>query len=241
MTWATLPGRTPVLRRALQRTSQAKFKRTHSTKSPSSEHQSPSWTTHGSKPSETSAPRAIPGPIWLWTEPLDSYTRAHSRRPYLTQFISALIIYLIGDLTSQRIAPSSPDDTNEAVQYDPRRTARALAIGGIAAIPGYNWFLFLARHFNYRSKAFSIGVKVVVNQMVFTPIFNCYFFGMHSGLSGATAEEIVERIQHTVPKSWVNSWKLWPAVTAFSFAFIRVELRGLFAGSLLTFCPGSFH
>ena len=193
--------------------------------------------------------RTIPGPTWLWTQPLDSYTRIHSRRPYLTQFISALTIYLIGDLTAQSIAPSppAPDDSTGARAYDPWRTARALAIGGIAAIPGYKWFMFLARHFNYESKAISVGVKVLVNQMLFTPVFNCYFFGMQCGLSGANAREVVERLRNTVgrprtpekrrlltreqvPTSWVNSWKLWPAVTAFSFAFIRVELRGLFAG-----------
>lgn len=118
----------------------------------------------------------------------------------------------------------------DATAYDPFRTMRALLIGGLAAIPGYRWFLFLANHFNYSSKAFSVGVKVLINQMVFTPIFNSYFFGMQSLLTGATLSEIIERIQHTVPRSWINSWKLWPAVTAFSFAFIRVELRGLFAG-----------
>jgi protein Mpv17 len=170
---------------------------------------------------------------------LNSYSRLHSRRPYTLQLISATIIYLIGDLFAQSVAPtpsptaitSSPsDNAGKTSTYDPARTARALVIGSSAAIPGYHWFLYLARNFNYKSKVISIIVKVLINQVVFTPIFNSYFFGMQSLLSGATATEIVERIRHTVPKSWVNSWKLWPVVTAFSFAFVRVELRGLFAG-----------
>jgi hypothetical protein len=107
---------------------------------------------------------------------------------------------------------------------------RALLIGGAAAVPGYHWFLFLARNFNYASKTFSIVLKVLINQIIFTPFFNTYFFGMQSLLTGAGWDELVERVRLTVPKSWYNSWKLWPAVTAFSFAFIRVELRGLFAG-----------
>ena len=179
--------------------------------------------------------KTIPGPIWLWAEPLNSYSRLHSRRPHTVQLVSALIIYLIGDLTAQNIAPtpaseptsSSPDRVST---YDPYRTVRALIIGGVAAIPGYHWFLFLARNFNYTSKPLSIVLKVVINQVVFTPIFNTYFFGMQSALSGANFRDIAERIQNTVPRSWINSWKLWPAVTAFSFAFVRVELRGLFAG-----------
>jgi protein Mpv17 len=170
---------------------------------------------------------------------LDSYSRLHSRRPYTLQLISATIIYLIGDLFAQSVAPTPPveaasssaDETASKSTYDPARTARALVIGSSAAIPGYHWFLYLARNFNYQSKIISIVVKVLVNQVAFTPIFNSYFFGMQSLLSGASLGEVVERIKHTVPRSWVNSWKLWPVVTAFSFAFVRVELRGLFAGT----------
>ena len=191
--------------------------------------QSPSATTPATEQ------KTIPGPIWLWTEPLNSYTRMHSRRPHTVQLVSTLIIYLIGDLTAQSIAPTpQEDDGKEEAKkqstYDPHRTLRALFIGGVAAIPGYHWFLFLARNFNYTSKAGSIVLKVLINQIVFTPIFNTYFFGLQSLLTGAGWSDIVERVKHTVPRSWYNSWKLWPAVTAFSFAFIRVELRGLFAG-----------
>lgn len=35
-----------------------------------------------------------------------------------------------------------------------------------------------------------------------------------------------------MPTSWVNSLKLWPAVTAFSFAFVPLEFRSLFAGGI---------
>lgn len=53
---------------------------------------------------------------------------------------------------------------------------------------------------------------------------------MQSLLSGATVPEIVERIKHTVPVSWVNSCKIWPAVTAFSFTFIPIQFRSIFGG-----------
>ena len=143
-----------------------------------------------------------------------------------------LLIFPVSD-TYEKFRREEDDGKEEAKKqstYDPHRTLRALFIGGVAAIPGYHWFLFLARNFNYTSKAGSIVLKVLINQIVFTPIFNTYFFGLQSLLTGAGWSDIVERVKHTVPRSWYNSWKLWPAVTAFSFAFIRVELRGLFAG-----------
>jgi dihydroorotate dehydrogenase len=89
--------------------------------------------------------------------------------------------------------------------------------------------VWLSESFNYRSRLLSLATKVVVNQICFTPVFNTYFFGMQALLSGATAETW-ERITKTVPVSCLNSCKLWPAVTAFSFAFLPLEYRPVFGG-----------
>jgi protein Mpv17 len=53
---------------------------------------------------------------------------------------------------------------------------------------------------------------------------------MQSFLSGSTLPEVAERIKNTVPISWINSCKIWPAVTAFMFAFIPIEYRSIFGG-----------
>ena len=91
-------------------------------------------------------------------------------------------------------------------------------------------FVWLSDNFNYPSRLLSLATKVVVNQICFTPVFNTYFFGMQALLSGATLPETWERITKTVPVSCVNSCKLWPAVTAFSFAFLPLEYRPVFGG-----------
>ncbi|KAF2083778.1 hypothetical protein K490DRAFT_20596, partial [Saccharata proteae CBS 121410] len=170
----------------------------------------------------------VPG-SYAWLEPVArpfyAYGRAQARRPYLVQILSSLVIWLIGDITAQSISPAGENNT-----YSPFRTARSLIIGALISIPNYRWFLFLGDCFNYRSRILSLGTKIVVNQICFTPVFNTYFFGMHSLLSGATWGEIVERVRHTVPISWWNSCKLWPAVTAFSFTFIPPSFRSIFAG-----------
>ena len=105
-----------------------------------------------------------------------------------------------------------------------------MIIGGIISIPSYKWFLWLGRHFNYASHLKSLAAKIVVSQMLFTPIFNTYFFGMQTLLSGGSLRDAKERVVKTVPVSWKNSWKLWPAVTAFTFTFIRAQNRSVFAG-----------
>lgn len=90
--------------------------------------------------------------------------------------------------------------------------------------------MFLGNNFNYSSKLLSLATKVTVNQICFTPIFNTYFFGMQSLLSGDSLPDVWQRIKNTVPISMLNSCKLWPAVTAFSFTFIDAHYRSIFAG-----------
>src|SRR5687768_1268789 len=84
-------------------------------------------------------------------------------------------------------------------------------------------FLFLSHNFNYSSHIVSLAIKIAINQSIFTPCFNTYFFGMQSLLSGDSLPAVWERVKATVPTSIVNSCKLWPAVTAFSFTFIPIE------------------
>jgi protein Mpv17 len=76
----------------------------------------------------------------------------------------------------------------------------------------------------------SLPGQVTVNQLLFTPVFNTYFFGMQSLLTGASLLEIVERVRNTVPTSWINSCKIWPAVTAFMFTYVPLQYRNIFGG-----------
>ena len=90
--------------------------------------------------------------------------------------------------------------------------------------------MFLGDHFNYPSRFLSIFVKTAIQQIFWAPLFNTYFFGMQSILCGDQPSAVVERVRRAVPESWVNSCKVWPAVTAFSFTFIVPQYRFMFAG-----------
>jgi len=91
--------------------------------------------------------------------------------------------------------------------------------------------MFLGNHFNYPgARIRSITTKVVVHQIVFAPIFNTYFFGMQAILTGERPSGVIERVKNAVPESVMNSMKLWPAVTAFSFTFVAAQYRFMFAG-----------
>lgn len=91
-------------------------------------------------------------------------------------------------------------------------------------------FMFLGNQFNYASKFLSVGAKVVVQQVVFAPLFNTYFFTMQALLAGQGFAGIRERFAVAIPQSVINSAKFWPAVTAVNFWLIPAQYRFLFAG-----------
>ncbi|CAG7954389.1 unnamed protein product [Penicillium salamii] len=173
------------------------------------------------------------------------YARAQERKPYATQLWSSIIIYLCGDLSAQLMFPAEvPVSGKEGAEeiegeqetvtagYDPYRTLRHLCVGVGSSIPSYKWFAFLSNNFNYSSKILSILTKVVVQQTFFTPVFNTYFFSVHSLLAGATLDETWERLKKALPVSIQNSVKLWPAVTAFSFMYVPAQFRNVFSGCI---------
>ena len=185
-----------------------------------------------SKPNTSSGPppsRTIPTQnSWIdpFLRPFRAYGRMQHRSPLTTQFESTLVIYYLGDLCSQTIGSNVFIDA----EYEPIRGLRMMLIGALSSIPGYKWFIFLGNHFNYKSHMLSLAVKVVVNQTFFTPVFNSYFFGMQTLLAGGSWAEARERVVRTVPVSWVNSWKVWPVVTAVNFTFVPWQYRNVFAG-----------
>ena len=206
----------------------------------------------------------LPGPKWLWSPfkplsyPITAYNHATRSHPYLTQFIFSLVIYFLGDLSSQYIqkpASAPPIDTAEASQtpslygsgqdsslaipstYNPQRSIRALIIGGIVSIPSYLWFMRLSRLWPTLPYMKSIGLKVGLNTMIYAPLLNAYFFTMHSILSGHGGDTMAGRtyaawirVKNTLPQSWMSGCFFWPAVTAFSFSFVPPGNRSLFSG-----------
>lgn len=125
----------------------------------SASHSSPQTTTTSNISS--ASPQAIPIPaspptipIWQRLGPLtwaiQGFGRSQRKRPYLTQFISTLVIYFLGDMSAQAIRMSDERSKAEIARsegrepevegtYEPERTVKALVIGAGSSIPTYLW------------------------------------------------------------------------------------------------------
>lgn len=89
---------------------------------------------NNNKPETTTATTSVPfylrlGPV---TRAVQAYGRAGKKRPWLTQFLTFLTIYSVADVNAQRIGGK---------EYEPERTARAVTIGGVSAIPIYERYV----------------------------------------------------------------------------------------------------
>lgn len=75
-----------------------------------------------------------PLPLWQRLGPLSrgfqAYGRSQRKRPYATQFVSSLVIYVVGDSMAQRVGGE---------EYDGWRTGRALVISMGSSIPSFKW------------------------------------------------------------------------------------------------------
>ncbi|GKZ33182.1 hypothetical protein AbraIFM66950_002971 [Aspergillus brasiliensis] len=167
------------------------------------------------KPTEKSRPKTPWEPVRIF---FNWYSHSQSRRPYITQLCLTPLIYCLGDFSAQIIGN---DD------FDYHRSLRSVVVGLFIAIPSREWFLFLGRRFNYSSPSLSLGAKVAVNQLLYTPLFNVYFFAFHAILSGEGIMGAVERVKNTVPISIPRSFIYWPFVTAFNFTYVKPQSRSL--------------
>lgn len=183
--------------------------------------------------------------------PFRAYDRGTHKYPRIVQILTMMTVYLLGDLSSQYISQPSDDPKSSLWKHwDGLRTLRNIVIGAGWALPSYYWFMFISttpRLLVKGSPAASLALRVGVVQIFFTPVIQCYFFGMQAMLSGTegvrgVGEEVMHRlriagvrIKDTLPPTWYNSFKVWPAVMVISFTYVPLRYRSAFGGVVAVF------
>eukprot|EP01027_Heterolobosea_sp_BB2_P010923 GEZU01015953.1.p1 GENE.GEZU01015953.1~~GEZU01015953.1.p1 ORF type:complete len:130 (-),score=37.44 GEZU01015953.1:89-478(-) len=98
------------------------------------------------------------------------------------------------------------------------------------------WYQLLDRLFknaNPNSKWVPM-LKLLLDQLLFAPAINIFFFSVMSVLDGKP-EEAPLRIQEKLWPTLTTSWKIWPIAQYINFNYIPPELRVLFGN-----CVGFF-
>lgn len=78
-------------------------------------------------------------------------------------------------------------------------------------------------------------LQVVIDQVLWAPIFTIIFFTWLGATSGASPNEIVTKIKNDLVKGVVGSWTVWPLAHTINFRFVPTEQRLLYINSIQIF------
>ncbi|KAK1317414.1 hypothetical protein QJS10_CPA05g01286 [Acorus calamus] len=146
-------------------------------------------------------------------------------RPVLTKGITAGLIFIAADVSSQII-------TNRSLHsYDPVRTMRMAGYGLLISGPSLHfWFNFVSKILPKRDLVSTLK-KMVIGQTVYGPIITAVFFSSNAALQGETPAEIVARLKRDLIPTMKNGILYWPMCDFITFKFCPVRLQPLVSNS----------
>mmetsp|Transcript_2799 Transcript_2799/g.5407 ORF Transcript_2799/g.5407 Transcript_2799/m.5407 type:complete len:194 (+) Transcript_2799:249-830(+) len=159
---------------------------------------------------------------------LAQYDAALRAWPLVTKSLSAGMVTMAGDALAQKVM-------EKREKLDVVRNARFLLIGTVLTGPSLHfWYGGLAKMLPGVSVA-SIAGRVLLDQLVFTPIFFAVFFPLLSYLEGRSVLQMKAELQQIWAPTLVRNWGFWTPVQAINFRFIPGRYQVLWSNSASVF------
>lgn len=135
-----------------------------------------------------------------------------------------------GDIVAQNMRSM----TEGSMVYDLERTKKM----GLAAIPVailcHYWYILLDRQL----PAYTMRVvlkKVVIDQVVFSPIMWTAYFAALAVLERSDAKTFADRLWNSGSRLYAAEWAVWPLAQVFNFYFLPTRYRILYDNTI-SFC-----
>lgn len=166
------------------------------------------------------------------------YSRQLTARPVVTNAVSAIVLFGVGDVAAQAIerrdagaakaAKEDPSAPAPRRHYDPLRTARASFYGGLVFSPIVTkwWYPFLQ---SVKSPAGPIPTairRVALDQLVFAPVAGVpLYFSVMTLLEGGSTADVQAKLANNYWPTMLANWYVWPAVQFANFLWVPPHLR----------------
>eukprot|EP01098_Paradermamoeba_levis_P014968 TRINITY_DN7372_c0_g1_i1.p1 TRINITY_DN7372_c0_g1~~TRINITY_DN7372_c0_g1_i1.p1 ORF type:complete len:197 (+),score=56.39 TRINITY_DN7372_c0_g1_i1:56-592(+) len=168
--------------------------------------------------------------LQLWT----AYLTALNRRPLITKAITSCVISGAGNIVAQRVIEQNP-------KIDRTRLKKFSSYGFLVGMIIHNWFEFL--NFLFKdfkgSKGSEIVQKLALDQLLFSPLLNTFFYTYMAFLEGKLSS-LPDILRQRLLTTQLAGWRIWPAFQLINFYFVPPHLRVLCSNLVAFFLEHSF-
>ncbi|KAI9103112.1 putative integral membrane protein, Mpv17/PMP22 family [Phlyctochytrium arcticum] len=151
------------------------------------------------------------------------YHTVLTRRPILTQALTAGTLFGVGDL----IAQQGFGETTWS-QHDWKRTGRLMTYGTLGLGPAIAvWYRFLNANVQMKSKIGTTVARMTADQFLFAPTNLVCFFTAMGLMEGKSTAEIKKKFQTTYLPTLKANFILWPPIQLANFYFVPLNYQSL--------------
>ncbi|XP_060519299.1 mpv17-like protein 2 [Cylas formicarius] len=117
--------------------------------------------------------------------------------------------------------------TNQLDRWDKHRTRDMTLSGTTVGVVCHYWYRYLDRSL----PGYTIRIvikKVIIDQLVGSPMCISTFFLTIAFLEGSTKEEFYEEVKHKAWRLYAAEWMIWPPAQFLNFYVLSTKYRVLF-------------
>ncbi|XP_050297705.1 mpv17-like protein 2 [Anthonomus grandis grandis] len=129
----------------------------------------------------------------------------------------------LGDLIEQKYEIYS----KEITEWDKKRTLDMTLSGTTVGVVCHYWYMFLDRTIpGYTVRI--VFKKIIVDQLIGSPLAISTFFGSIALLEGSTMQEFITEVKQKAWRLYAAEWMIWPPCQFLNFYVLSTKYRVLF-------------
>nr|XP_022315809.1 mpv17-like protein 2 [Crassostrea virginica] len=158
----------------------------------------------------------------------------------ITNTVTSGTLLGLGDVITQNLEIEYASRMgNTSHDYDVRRTGRMFLMGLMIGPLGHFWYTKLADKLVIGTGPKVVLKKIGVDQIIFTPIITCIFFGGMGLLEGKDVKGAVNEIKNNFIAVYSVDCCVWPPAQYINFHLIPARFRSVYVSSM-TLCWNTF-
>lgn len=149
--------------------------------------------------------------------------RLFSKYLLITNVLVSMGFSGVGDITEQMFEIR----TKYQDIWNWRRTVKLTLTGLPVGLVCHYWYIFLDKRF-YQNTHSVIAKKVLLSQLVFSPVCILVFFGTLGCIDRASWAEVKNNLATKGKRIYLVEWTIWPPASLVNFYFVPLKYRVLY-------------